>query len=126
MPNRTSVAAFGERGSEDLKGFGLLDKSINYNIPVFRSLRPWIKFDAYNVLNNLKLIAWNTTVSQDASSPADALGLRTGFTRHPTNFGIATGNTITNVNNTAIPAYPQWAGGNHGGRTLRVAMGLRF
>ena len=43
----------------------------NYNIPVFRTLRPWIKFDVYNLFDNQKLIAWNTTVSQD---PDDAEG----------------------------------------------------
>ena len=62
---------FGERGSETFKGYGLLDTSINYNIPVFRSLRPWVKFDVYNLFNNRKLIAWNTTVRPDPTSPLD-------------------------------------------------------
>ena len=116
---------FGERGSETFAGYGLLDTSINYNIPVFRSLRPWLKFDVYNVLNNQKLIAWNTTVSQDPASARDDIGLATGFTRAAA-FGTATGNTVTNVSSTAIPAYPQWAGGFNGGRTIRFAAGIRF
>jgi len=116
---------FAERGSETFKGYGLLDTSINYDVPVFRSLRPWLKFDVYNLLNNQKLVAWNTTVSQDPNSPRDALGLATGFTRAAT-FGTATGNTVTNLNSTSIPAFPQWAGGFNGGRTFRFAAGIRF
>ena len=119
---------FGERGSETFAGYGMLDASVHYNVPLFRDLRPWIKVDLYNVLNNQKLIAWSTTVSQDASTPADNLGLRTGFTRAAT-FGKATGNTVTNLNQTAIPTYaPTGFGGTNGngGRTLRIAMGVRF
>jgi len=129
-PDQLGIAHvfFGERGSQLFAGYGLLDTSVHYNVPVFRDLRPWIKFDVYNVLNNQKLIAWSTTVSQDATTPADNLGLRTGFTRAAT-FGRATGNTVTNLNQTAIPTYPVTGFGGtngNGGRTIRVAMGLRF
>ena len=55
-------------------------------------------------VDNLKLIAWNTTVTQNAATPADNLGLRTGYTPGAT-FGPATGNTVTNLYNTAINAY---------------------
>jgi hypothetical protein len=116
---------FAERGSETFKGYGLFDTSVNYDVPVFRSLRPWVKFDVFNLFNNQKLIAWNTTISPDATTPVDNLGIRTGFIRSA-NFGRATGNTVTNLNSTAIPAYPQWSGGFNGGRTFRVAMGIRF
>ena len=119
---------FADRGSETFAGYGLFDTSIQYNVPIFRDLRPWIKFDIYNLLNNQKLIAWSTTVSQDPSSPVDNLGLRTGFTQ-AASFGKATGNTVTNLNQTAIPTYaPTGFGGTNGngGRTFRVAMGLRF
>jgi hypothetical protein len=63
---------------------------VNYNIPVFRTLRSWLKLDAYNLLDNNKLIAWNTTVRPDPNSPKDNLGLPTGFVRAST-FGTATG-----------------------------------
>ena len=43
------------------------------------SLRPWVKFDVYNLFDNQKLIAWNTTVSQNAASPKDSLGLATSY-----------------------------------------------
>ena len=66
---------FDDRGSETFKGYGLLDTSINYNIPVFRTLRPWVKFDVYNLFDNRKLIAWSTTIRQDPATPRDELGL---------------------------------------------------
>jgi hypothetical protein len=97
-------------------------------VPVFRTLRPWVKFDVYNILNNQSVVAWNTTVSQDASTPADNLGLRTGYTQS-SQFGKVSGNTVTNLNSTAVPVYPVTGFGNStgtGGRTFRVALGLRF
>ena len=124
----TAMVFFGERGSETFKGYGLFDVSAHYNVPVFRDLRPWVKFDVYNVMNNQKLIAWNTTVSQNAATSADNLGLRTGYTPSA-QFGKASGNTVTNLNQTAIPTYaPTGFGGTNGngGRTFRVSAGLRF
>ena len=100
--------------------------SFNYNIPVFRTLRPWVKFDVYNLFNNQKLIAWNTTVSQDPASPKDSLGYATGYIKGAT-FGTATGNTVTNLNVTTINAYPvAFSGAVAGGRTFQVAVGFRF
>ena len=123
----TASIYFSERGSEEFKGFGLLDTSVSYDVPVFKSLRPWVKFDIYNILNNQKLIAWSTAIRQDPNSPTDALGLRTGFVpTNATTFGTATGNTVSNGSISGIPAFPQWLGGNNGGRTMRVALGLRF
>jgi hypothetical protein len=119
---------FAGRGTETFAGYGLLDTSVHYNVPLFGDLRPWIKFDVYNIFNNQKLIAWGTTVSQNAATPVDNLGLRTGFTQAAT-FGKATGNTVTNLNQTAIPTYaPTGFGGTNGngGRTIRIALGLRF
>jgi hypothetical protein len=117
---------FGERGSERFPGYGIFDASINYNVPVFRSLRPWVKFDVYNLFDNQKLIAWNTTVTGDPNSPLDSVGIPTGFTRS-TSFGKATGNTITNVSSTGINTFPRaFDGAPAGGRTIRVAVGFRF
>jgi hypothetical protein len=116
---------FGDRGNETFAGFGLFDTSVNYDVPVFRSLRPWIKVDIFNLLNNDKLIAWNTTVRPDPNSPLDAMGLPTGYIKG-SSFGAATGNTQSNVNVQGIPSYPQWSGGQQGGRTLRVSTGIRF
>jgi outer membrane receptor protein involved in Fe transport len=106
---------FSGRGSEKFKGYGVLDTGFGYNVPVFKTLRPWIKLDVYNLMNNQKQIAWNTTVSQDASTPADSLGLRTGY-RKGGSFGKATSNG----------QFPTPFQGETGGRTWRVAAGFRF
>jgi hypothetical protein len=116
---------FGDRGSQTFPGYGLFDMSLNYNVPILGSLRPWVKFDVYNLFDNEKLIAWNTTVSQDPNSPKDSLGLATGFIKGPT-FGTATGNTVTNLFNNGINTYPVPFNGTTGGRTFRVAVGFRF
>ena len=121
----TKHVYFGERGSETFKGYGLLDWSATYDVPVFRDLRPWIKFDVYNLFNNQKLIAWNTTISRNNASAPDAFGIPTGFNQGST-FGTATGSTQSNGDLAGIPAYPQWSSGQNGGRTYRLAMGIRF
>ena len=109
------TAYFGGRGTEEFPGYGLFDASVNYNIPVFRSLRPWAKFDVFNVFDNLKLVAWNRTVLQDPDSPKDDLGLATGYLRGPL-FGQADSNVD----------FPASLPGVIGGRTFRVAFGFRF
>jgi len=119
-----------ERGDGRFPGYGLLDLSVNYNIPVFRSLRPWIKLDLYNALNNQKLIAWNTTIAANPAAGVDNLGLATGYTKG-SSYGRASGNTVTNYNQTAINAFPVAfnqgeAGAVRGGRTFRMAIGFRF
>jgi hypothetical protein len=102
-------------GSEEFAGYGVVDASASYNVPVLGDLRPWLKVDLFNVFNNQKLISWNTTIRQDAATPRDALGLRSGYTPGPL-FGQATGNGN----------YPVPFGGQTGGRTLRLALGFRF
>jgi outer membrane receptor for ferrienterochelin and colicin len=117
---------FGGRGTEEFKGYGVFDSSVTYNIPVFRTLAPWLKFDVYNLFNNQKLIAWNTTISRVAAGPVDALGIPTTFTRGAS-FGTATGSTVSNGQVSGIPAYPRWIGATgDGGRTYRFAFGIRF
>jgi hypothetical protein len=111
----SQVVFFGARGSEDFPGYGLLDTSINYDVPVFRTLRPWIKLDVFNLFDNLKQTGWNTTIQPDAASPKDALGLATGYIKSPL-FGTATNNN----------QFPAPLAGVVGGRTLRVAVGFRF
>ena len=82
--------------------------------------------DVYNLLNNEKLIAWNTTVAQNAAGGVDALGLATNYKQGST-FGTGTGNTVTNLNNANINTYPlAFSGAQAGGRTLRMAIGVRF
>ena len=40
---------FGERGSQDYEPYGLLDFSATYTIPVWKTVRPWVKAEIYNV-----------------------------------------------------------------------------
>lgn len=99
---------FGERGSETFLGYGALDVSVNYNIPVWRNARPWVKFDVFNLTNNEKQIAWNTVVRADRNGPGDALGLPTRYIEDQA-FGDATSNSH----------YPV-------ARTFRMSFGIRF
>jgi len=71
--------------------------------------------EVLNVLNNQKLLSWDTTVAADAAGPVDALGLPLAYTRGP-NFGLATSNA-----NYARPRQ-----GMDGGRTFLLAAGVRF
>jgi hypothetical protein len=111
----SSTVYYGDRGSQTFPGYGMVDLDLNYNVPIFRSAKPWIKFDVFNLLNNQKLISFNTTYRQDTSTPLNALGLRTGVIQGP-QFGQATSQTN----------FPAPFGGTTGGRTFRVAVGLRF
>jgi outer membrane receptor protein involved in Fe transport len=106
---------FGDRGSQFFPGVALFDTSINYELPVYKTARPWLKFDVYNLFNDLKVIRYNTTVVPDPNSPLDAMGLPTGFIKGP-QFGQAT----------STSAYPVPFQGQRGGRTFRVAFGFRF
>jgi len=126
QPGPQTVFFTGARGDQNFAGYGVFDMSINYDVPVFRSLKPWVKFDVYNLLNNEKLIAWSTTVTPNKATPVDNLGLPTGYTPSST-FGTATGNTVTNLNNSNINTFPlAFAGAQPGGRTFRVSVGFRF
>lgn len=106
---------FGDRGSQTFSGFALFDTSINYELPIYKTARPWLKFDVYNLFNNQKVIQYDTTVNPDPNSPTDAMGLPTGYIKG-SQFGQAT----------STAAYPVPFQGQRGGRTFRVAFGFRF
>jgi hypothetical protein len=106
---------FGERGAQSFEGFALVDLAVTYGIPVWRSAQPWIKFEAFNVLNNQKLIAWDTTIAADAASARDEFGLPTGYVQGP-RFGQATANSH----------FPAPRPGADGSRMFDVAVGFRF
>jgi hypothetical protein len=107
---------FGQRGAGQFPGYGVLDFAAGYNIPVWKSARPWIKFEVYNVLDNEKLIGWDVTVTPDPNSPKDASGLPTGYIKGA-NFGKAIQDT---------GSFPQPVPGTIGGRLFRMALGFRF
>ena len=106
---------FGDRGENSFKGYGVLDLSATYGVPVWRAVAPWVKVEIYNVLNNQKQIAWDRTVTIDQNSARDANGIPTGFIQGP-RYG-----TVTSDNQ-----YPQPYLGQNGGRAFRMAFGVRF
>ncbi len=106
---------FGERGVGDYKGYGLFDLALTYGVPVWKTARPWIKVEFYNLLNNQKLIAWDKTVTPDNNGPKDANGLALNYVQGP-RLGQA-------VNDNQ---FPQPIPGQNGGRLFRMALGVRF
>ena len=106
---------FDARGTEDFAGYGLLDLSVQYQIPVWRTAEPYFKFELYNVFNNDTLIGWNTTVNPVWDGPVDDLGLPTTYEMGP-RFGEGT----------SVSDYPPWLAGIDGGRSFRMSLGFRF
>jgi hypothetical protein len=113
--NTAYTLFFGERGAGSFEGYGVLDFASTYSIPVWKTVKPWLKVEFYNLLNNDKQIRWDTTVTADPNSPKDANGLATGYIPGA-NFGKPT------QDNQFIQPIP----GTNGGRLFRMAFGLRF
>ena len=111
----TQALFFGERGSEQFSGYGLVDLGVTYQVPVWKSLKPWVKVEVLNALNNDKLIGWDTTITADAASALDADGLPTGYVK-----GARFGQGTSTAN------YPRPRPGLTGGRTYLGAFGFRF
>ncbi len=99
---------FGARGAGEFAGFHAFDLALNYELPLYKSARPWFKVELVNALGNDKLIAWNTAVVPNYDGPLDADGIPTTYIEGR-NFGRGTSNTH----------YPQ-------GRTFRFSLGFRF
>lgn len=110
---------FDERGSEFFNASNQVDLGVLYQIPIWRTARPWVKFEGYNILNNQALVGFNTAVTPDASSALNANGLRTGFVR-PAAFGTARSNAD-------FPRATNTPGGSAlNARTFLMSFGLRF
>jgi hypothetical protein len=114
LPASQSVF-FGARGSQSFEGFHLVDLAATYSVPVWQSLKPWVKVEVLNALNNQKLISWNTTVTADNAGPRDDDGLPLNYIQSAA-FGTATGTA----------SYPRPRPGLDGGRTVMFAAGVRF
>jgi len=114
-PSPRTIYYGGGRGSESFKGYGLFDLSINYDIPIWGSLRPWIKAEIYNLFSNDKQISFNTSVRPDTSGPVDELGIPTTFVEGA-RFGEAT----------SPNDYPQYLPNLDGLRVFQLAFGLRW
>jgi hypothetical protein len=106
---------FGERGSEEFAGYGLVDLGVTYQIAVWKSLAPWVKVEVLNALNNDTLIGWDTTITVDPAGALDADGLPIAYRQGP-RFGQGT----------STAHYPRPRPGLTGGRTFLGAFGLRF
>ncbi len=104
----TQTLYFGGRGSGDFKGFHVFDLALNYELPLYKSARPWLKFEVFNVFNNQKLLSWNTTIIPAWDGPLDADGLPTTYALGPS-FGRGTTNGD----------YPT-------ARTMQFSLGFRF
>jgi hypothetical protein len=106
---------FGARGSESFASYHLVDLAATYSVPIWQALRPWVKIEALNALNNQKLMSWNTSITADNAGPKDADGLPINYIKSAA-FGTASG-----------PAsYPRPRPGLDGGRTFLLAAGIRF
>ena len=88
---------------------------MNYSVPVWRTVRPYLKVEVLNAFNNQKLIGHDVVVSADPNGPKDSLGRPLDFIRGA-RFGQATRNLD----------YPTYRAGVDGGRTVLVAVGVRF
>jgi hypothetical protein len=113
--NTSQTLFFGPRGAGQFDGYGVIDLAATYTIPVWKTIKPWVKVEFYNLFDNEKQIRWDTTVSADPNSPKDANGLPTGYIKGP-NFGTATQDS----------QFPQPIPGTNGGRLFRMALGFRF
>jgi hypothetical protein len=102
-------------GSESFAGYGIVDVSAGYDVPVFQSIRPRFEVEVYNVFNNQKAISWNTSITPDAASPKDSLGIPSGYVK-----GASFGKATNNLN------FPVPFAGQTGGRTVRLTLGVRF
>lgn len=111
----SSQTIFFGRGTERFNDYSLFDVSFNYQVPVFRDLRPWVKVDVFNIFNYDTPYRFNTAIRLDPDSPLDANGIPTGFIRG-TSFGQPT----------AASDYPRPYGGETGGRAFLAAVGFRF
>lgn len=104
----TQTLYYGPRGAGSYNGAHRFDAALNYEIPVYRSLRPWLKAELRNIFNDQTLIGFNTSITEDLDGPVDANGLPTQYVQGP-RFGQGT-STLD---------YPL-------ARSFRMSIGFRF
>src|SRR5262249_35566870 len=90
-PASTITLFFGDRGIGSYNSTSLFDTSLQYSIPVYGKVTPWVKFDVRNVFNKDTLLTYDTTVTADANSPKDPFGYALGYNKAAT-FGRPTAN----------------------------------
>jgi hypothetical protein len=104
----TQTLWFSDRGAFDFEAAHLLDVAVNYDLPVWKTARPYFKGELRNSFNAQPLIGFDTTITPNNAGPVDALGLPTEFVKGP-NFGK---NTVLTHNPTP--------------REFRFSVGFRF
>lgn len=104
----TQSLYFGERGAGSFNGAHRFDAALNYDVPIYRSLRPWLKAELRNVFNDQTLVGFNTSITPDFDGPTDANGLPTRYVEGP-RFGQGT----------SVADYPT-------ARQFRMSVGFRF
>ncbi len=90
-PPTTQTLFFGARGSEFFNPSHLFDFAFNYDIPIWKTARPWFKAEVRNAFNKQPLTSFNTTIQPDNNGPKDAFGLPTQYVKGAS-FGQGTGN----------------------------------
>jgi hypothetical protein len=104
---------FSERGSELFESSHILDFSLNYELPIYKTARPFFKAELRNAFNKQPLIGFNTTLTPVTNGPVDELGIPTTFTR-----GALFGTPVNN--HTATSPHVPFP------REIRFSMGVRF
>ena len=104
----TQTLYFGERGSGEFQSSNVFDLALNYRIPVWRTIEPWLKFELRNVFNEDALVTFDTSLTADRNGPVDADGLPTQYIEGA-NFGEA----ISEVSHVTPREY-------------RLSLGIRF
>ena len=90
-PPTNQVVYFGERGSQIFPSQSRFDLALNYDIPVFKELSPWVKATLLNVFNTHYRTAFDTsivpcTLDQDGNAPAGCTGTPLDSHGLPTTF----------------------------------------
>jgi hypothetical protein len=112
-PPTTQTLFFAERGTEEFEPSHLVDFSLNYELPLYKSARPFFKAELRNAFNKQPLIGFDTTITANNNGPRDALGLPTEFVRG-VNFGVPLNNHTATGPHVPFP------------REFRFSVGLRF
>jgi hypothetical protein len=112
-PPTTQTIFYGGRGSAEFEASHIVDFALNYEVPLYKSARPFFKAEMRNAFNTQPLIGFDTTVTPDNSGPRDALGLPLNFVRG-TNFGVPLNGQNATSPHVPIP------------REFRFSVGLRF
>jgi hypothetical protein len=109
LPTSQTIYFSPGRGSMFFEDAHLFDFSLTYGVPIYKSAKPWVKFEIRNLFDATPLISPSISgVRGDPNSPKDALGLPTGYTVGGTFF-----------KGTATSAYPF-------PREYFVSIGFRF